>query len=168
MAELVTDVLAGSGGEVATHLRRLADGLVSMRRPQSGVAWLRRSAIKRETLRDLAHGRIPCSHAALDAVGADRAVEYLRSVLVRYGALPPRDRRLADFQQWAVGKLDGIENAEHRQLLERFLRWRLLSHLRSGSTTATPLGHGPYQRAKQRFTDGRFPGMAAGQRTATR
>ena len=26
---------------------------------------------------------------------------------------------------------------------------RLLSHLRSGSTTATPLGHGPYQRAKQ-------------------
>ena len=84
----------GLAGEVATHLRRLADGLVSMRRPQSGVAWLRRSAIKRETLRDLAHGRIPCSHAALDAVGADRAVEYLRSVLVRVrcrpaiGALP--------------------------------------------------------------------------------
>ena len=32
------------------------------------------------------------------------------------------------------------------------LRWRLLRQLRSGSTTATPLGHGPYQRAKQRLT----------------
>ena len=134
------------------HLRPLADGLVSMRRPQSGVVWLRRSAITREALRDLAQGRIPCSHAALDALGTDRAVEYLRCLLVRYGVLPPRDRRLADFQRWAAAKLDGIGNAEHRQLLERFLRWRLLRHLRSGSTTATPLGHGPYQRAKQRLT----------------
>ena len=103
-------------------------------------------------MQDLAHGRIPCSHAGLDAAGADRAVEYLRCLLVRYGVLPPRDRRLADFQRWAAAKLDGIGNAEHRQLLERFLRWRLLRHLRSGSTTATPLGHGPYQRAKQRLT----------------
>ena len=66
--------------------------------------------------------------------------------------LPPRDRRLADFQRWAAAKLDGIGDAGHRQLLERFLRWRLLRHLRSGSTTAAPLGHGPYQRAKQRLT----------------
>src|SRR5207248_2849469 len=51
-----------------------------------------------------------------------------------------------------AAKLDGISNAEHRQLLERFLRWYLLRHLRSGSTTATPLSHGPYQRAKQRLT----------------
>jgi hypothetical protein len=95
---------------------------------------------------------MPCSHASLDAAGTDRAVEYLRLLLVRYGALPPRDRRLADFQRWSAAKLDTIGNAEHRQLLERFLRWRLLRHLRSGSTTATPLGHGPYQRAKQRLT----------------
>jgi hypothetical protein len=66
--------------------------------------------------------------------------------------LPPRDRRLADFQRWAVTKLDTIADARHRQLLERFLRWRLLRHLRSGGTTATPIGHGPYQRAKQRLT----------------
>jgi hypothetical protein len=137
---------------VPAHLRPLAEGLVSMRHPQSGVVWLRRSAITRETLRDLAHGRISCSHAALDAAGAHRAVEYLRSLLVRYGVLPPRDRRLADFQRWAAAKLDSVGNAEHRQLLERFLRWRLLRHLRSGSTAAVPLGHGPYQRAKQRLT----------------
>jgi len=137
---------------VPSHLRPLADGLVSMHRPQSGVAWLRRSAIARETLQDLARDRMPCSHAALDALGTDRAVEYLRSLLVRYGALPPRDRRLADFQRWAAAKLDTIGDAGHRRLLERFLRWRLLRHLRSGGTTATPLGHGPYQRAKQRLT----------------
>ncbi len=88
----------------------------------------------------------------MDALGADRAVEYLRCLLVRYGVLPPRDRRLADFQRWAAAKLGGIDNAEHRQLLERFLRWRLLSHLRSSGSTAAPLGYGPYQRAKQRLT----------------
>jgi len=123
-----------------------------MSRPQSGVVWLRRSVITRETLQGLAHGRIPGSHAALDALGTDRAVEYLRCLLVRYGVLPPRDRRLADFQRWAAVKLDGIGNAEDRQLLERFLRWYLLRHLRSGSTAAAPVGHGPYQRAKQRLT----------------
>jgi hypothetical protein len=42
-----------------------------MYRPQSGVVWLRRSAIAHETMQDLAHGRIPCSHAAMDAFGAD-------------------------------------------------------------------------------------------------
>ena len=152
LTELVTDALAGPDGAVPSHLRPLAHGLVSMHRPQSGAAWLRRSAIARETLRDLARDRMPCSHAALDAPGADRAVEYLRSLLVRYGALPPRDRRLADFQRWAAAKLDAIGDAGHRQLLERFLRWRLLRHLRSSGTTATPLGHGPYQRAKQRLT----------------
>jgi hypothetical protein len=103
-------------------------------------------------LRDLAHGRLPCSHAALDAVGTSRAVEYLQCLLVRYGVLPPRDRRLADFQRWAAAKLDGISNAEHRQLLERFLRWHLLRHLRSRSTAAQRVSHGPYQRAKQRLT----------------
>ena len=148
---LVTDTLTGPGGQVPARLRPLADGLVSMHRPQSGVAWLRRSTITRETLRDLARDRMPCSHAALDSLGTDRAVEYLRLLLVRYGVLPPRDRRLADFQRWAAAKLHAIGNEGHRQLLDRFLRWRLLRHLRS-DTTAAPLGHGPYQRAKQRLT----------------
>ena len=76
--------------------------------------WLRRSAIAREILQDLARDRMACSHAALDAAGADRAVEYLRLLLVWYGVLPPRDRRLADFQRWAAAKLDTIGNAQHR------------------------------------------------------
>jgi hypothetical protein len=87
-------------------------------------------------LRDLARDRILCTHPTLDALGADRAVEYLRCLLVRYGVLPPRDRRLAGFQRRAAAKLDGIGNAEHRRLLERFLQWRLLRHLRSCSGAA--------------------------------
>ena len=152
LAELVTDALAGPGGQVPDRLRPLADGLMSMHRPQSGVAWLRRSAIARETLRDLAQDRMPCSHAALDAAGADRAVEYLRLLLVRYGVLPHRDRRLADFQRWAAAQLDAVGNAGHRQLLERFVRWRLAEPPAIRQHTAAPLGHGPYQRAKQRLT----------------
>ena len=169
LAGLVTDALAGPSGEIPAHLRPLADGLVSMRRPQSGVVWLRRSAITRQALRDLARDRMPCSHAALDAAGADRAVEYLRLLLVRYGALPPRDRRLADFQRWAATKLDGIGDAGHRQLLERFLRWRLLRHLRSGSTTAGAARPRPLPAGQAALHRGdRLPGLAGRPRTATR
>ena len=50
LAGLVTDALAGPDGKVPARLRPLADGLVSMRRPQSGVVWLRRSAITRDVL----------------------------------------------------------------------------------------------------------------------
>lgn len=151
LGDLVDEVLAGPDGAIPRHLRPLAQGLVLMPRPQSGALWLRRSAIARETLQDLAHGRLDCSHATLDGVGADRAVEYLRALLVRHGVLPPRDRRLADFQRWAAAKLDAIAAVEQRRLLERFVEWRLLRHLRSRSATG-PLTHGPYQRAKQRLT----------------
>jgi hypothetical protein len=64
LAGLVTDALAGPGGQVPTQLRPLAGGLASMHRPQSGVVWLRRSAITREALRDLARDRMPYSHTA--------------------------------------------------------------------------------------------------------
>src|SRR5205823_206219 len=125
----LTQIRSQTASSKRAERRRPSVGLVSMRRPQSGVVWLRRSVITRETLQDLAHGRMPCSHAALGALEAGRAVEYLRCLLVRYGVLPPRDRRLADFQRWAATKLGGIGDAGHRLLLERFFRWRLLRHL---------------------------------------
>lgn len=151
LTDQIDDVLAGPDGAIPVHLQPLTQGLGSMPRPQSGALWLRRSATARETLQDLAHGRIDCSHAALDGAGANRAIDYLRALLVHHGVLPPRDRRLADFQRWAATKLDGIAAAEQRRPLERFVEWRLLRHLRSCSTS-NPLTHGPYQRAKQHLT----------------
>lgn len=151
LGDLIDEILTGPEGDIPRRLAPLAQGLGLMPRPQSGALWLRRSAIARETLQDLAHGRIDCSHAALDGAGAGRAIEYLRAVLVHHGVLPPRDRRLADFQRWAAAKLDDIAALEQRRLLERFVEWRLLRHLRSRSAT-NPLTHGPYQRAKQHLT----------------
>lgn len=115
-----------------------------MRRPKAASCGCA-GAITRETLQGLARGRIPCAHAALDALGADRAVEYLRCLLVRYGVLPPRDRRLADFQRWAAAKLDALGDAEHRQLLERFLRWRPGQRRTSASIAAHPGASVPYR-----------------------
>jgi hypothetical protein len=151
LTELVTDALAGPGGQVPSHLRPLADGLVSMHRPHSGVAWLRRSAIARETLQELARDRMPCSHAALDALRTGRAVvPALAAGPVRRAAAP----------RPAPGRLPALGRRQAR--CHRRCRAppaaRTIPPLAPAAPPAirrhhaTPLGHGPYQRAKQRLT----------------
>ena len=117
---LVTDTLTGPGGQVPPGCGRWPTGWC----PCTARKAASRGCAQHDNARDLAgpgRDRMPCSHAALDSLGTGRAVEYLRLLLVRYGVLPPRDRRLADFQRWAAAKLHAIGNEGHRQLLNRFL-----------------------------------------------
>lgn len=65
----------------------------------------------------------------------------------------------ADFQRWAAAKPDAIGDPEHRQLLERFLRWRLRH---AAGPRPLPAGQATPHRG------GSFPGMAGRPRTATR
>ena len=151
LADLLTRALDAGDGTIAPHLRPLAAGLLAMRRPQSGAAWVQRN---HPTLADLATGRLPCTHDAVDQLPHGRATDYLRELLTHHGLLPPRDRRLADFQRWATTTLDTVAEPEQRRLLDQFVHWRLLRHLRTRSSPDHPLDHGPYQRAKQHLTTG--------------
>jgi hypothetical protein len=145
----------------------LAGGLVSMRRPQSGVVWLRRSAITRETLRDLARDRIPCSHAALDAGGGPRC---------RIPALPAGPVRRAAAPRSAPGRLPALgcrQARRHRQCrappatrtvppLAPPAPPAVRQHHRAARPRPLPAGQAAPHRGH------RLPGMAGRPRAATR
>lgn len=149
--DLVVDALSGPDGIIPANLQPLANALRAARRPQSLVVWLQNNPTARAVLGDIAAGNLECSHAGLDELAASGGIEHLRALLVRHGVLPERDRLLADFHRWAATKLARVADVEQRKQLDRFLRWRLVRHLRDRARDE-PLSHGPYLRAKQNFT----------------
>ncbi|MCA1682064.1 MAG: hypothetical protein LC700_02810, partial [Actinobacteria bacterium] len=112
--------------------------------PRTALNWLRNGA-GAAVLADLAAGRTPISHAALDAHPRRRGADYLRHVLVAAGVLPARDEGLARLQAWVPTLLTGVEQPEHRRLLRAYATWRLLRRLRrraaQNTTGPTPTGY---------------------------
>lgn len=151
LTDRVTELLTGPEGSVPDHLAPLATSICAMRRAQSGHIWLRDGKPAPVLLQDLAHGRLPCEHAAFDGYPPSQAVEHLRGLLTGAGILPRRDKRIAAFTRWTSGQLAGITDPEQRRLVERFARWHLLRGLRRHADAA-PLPIGPYLRARQALT----------------
>ena len=148
--EQVRTLLAGADGTVPSSLEPVARAIAGMERANSGVTWLRSAGVQ-ALLRGLATGSVPLEQAALDALPASRTVEYIRGLLVENGALPRRDRRVADFERWLTARLATIADPESRQLLERYARWHHLRRLRHQSSTA-PVSEAAFERAKQCVT----------------
>ncbi|MFC0438038.1 hypothetical protein [Kutzneria buriramensis] len=148
---MVTELLTGPDGNLPDHLRPLADGICRTRRPQSGFSWLHNSPLVQQLLTDLATGVLPCDHAALDERLPSRAVDHLRGLMVTYGVLPPRDRRLAAFTRTMTIKLGAIGDEDQRRLIEQFARWDLLRRLRRHADRG-PVPEGPFLAAKQVLT----------------
>ena len=61
----------------------------------------------------------------------------------------PAGEGLTELSADLMASRSTLTRARHNRT---FCRRSLLRHLRSSGTTAGPLGHGPYQRAKQRLT----------------
>ncbi len=148
---MIADLLAGPTGGIPEQLQPLADALCSMRRPNSGVTWIRSNPRVPALLRDLATGQTALTHDALDGLPAPRTVAYLRELLVGCGSLPPRDRNLAVFERWLGSKLDAITDVDQRRLIQRFARWRLLRGLREQARQG-PVPTNAFLRAKQSTT----------------
>jgi hypothetical protein len=151
LTELVTDLLTGPEGHIPDHLRPLAEGICGMRRPQSGFSWLHKNPQARQLLQDLASGTLACDHAALDERFPSRTLDHLRGLMVTYGVLPPRDRRLAAFTRMITTKLSAIPDDDQRRVVKRFARWNLLRSLREHATHG-PVPQGPFLAAKQVLT----------------
>lgn len=129
-------LLCAGSGPVPAELAGVFEAICAARTPRAALNWLRDSA-GAQILADLAAGRIPATHDALDQHPHQRAADYLRQMLVAGGALPARDEGLARIEQWLAELLAGIDEEEHRRLLRTFATWRVMRRLRRRANAST-------------------------------
>jgi len=119
--------------------RPLPPGLQALRRdiataqhPVTAMRWLTKPSIA-PVLSDLAAGRMPLTHQALDGLPQSQALAHLRQTLVAVGALPGRDEEMTRLEAFLAALIDSQPGTGRRQLLHRYLIWHLVRRLRSRS-----------------------------------
>lgn len=147
LSDEVTSALADPAtGQIPADLLPVATALATMKRANSGVAWIRQAHVA-QFLRQLA--ALPeISHHTIDALPDSRTREYVRGLLVEHGPLPWRDPRRARFIQWTAQALQRLPEGTDRDLVNRYIRWHLLRRM----NTSTPVGHSTFLTAKQNVT----------------
>lgn len=115
-------VLTGDGVLAPLRTSILAAEPLTTRR------WLART---RDLLRDLDTGRIPLSHDSLDRFPQRRAAEHLRALLIAAGLLEPDPHRGLRRLEARIPDLTAPLDHEHRQLVTRWLNWKVLPRLRT-------------------------------------
>ena len=129
-------LLSAGTGQAPAGLTSVLEAICSARTPRSALNWLRQGAAA-AILADLASGKLPATHEALDAHPHPRAAGYLRHILTAGGALPSRDEDLARTQQWLAALLASIEMPEHRRVVQAFATWQVMLRLRRRSEAST-------------------------------
>jgi hypothetical protein len=127
--EQLRDLLADATGQIRPDLRVLHQTLATVDRPASVLNWLSRGA-PRVVLADLAAGRRPLSHAALDELPASKPLTHLRAVLVATGALPARDEHLVQLEHWTARITAERADPAQKELLHHYAVWQVLRRLR--------------------------------------
>src|SRR5579859_352786 len=129
-------LLAGPGGDIPAALAPVFAAICAARTPKSALNWLRRShgAVM---LADLASGKLPATHQALDAHPRRRAAGFLRQMLTAGGVLPARDEDFARTEQWLTSLLAAIEPAAGRRLVQAYATWQVMRRLRTSAGHAT-------------------------------
>lgn len=124
----------GTGG-IRPELAPLADALLAMDNPLSGLTWLYprhgRPASTEDLLRRLGRGEIPLTHEAFNDLQPWRAASHLRDLLMACGALPAVDKQLCAFERWLGIHLATVADASHAQVIRRFATWEVLPRLRA-------------------------------------
>ena len=123
-------LLAGPGGVIPAALRPVYEAICAARVPKSALNWLRRSH-GAALLADLAAGKLPATHEALDADPRRRAADFLRQMLTAGGALPPRDQELARTGQWIQAIIESVQPAASRHVVRAYATWQVMRRLRA-------------------------------------
>ncbi|MGH3157883.1 MAG: hypothetical protein ACRDNF_15085 [Streptosporangiaceae bacterium] len=135
LADRLTDLLDDSSGQILPELVPLADALLAMDRPESGLNWLwarkGQASAPEVLLRRLARGDTDLTHEAFHGLRPWRAAEHLRELLVARGVLPAIDKQVCLFERWLPGHLATIPDEGHAQVIRRFATWEVLSRLRT-------------------------------------
>ena len=126
------ELLADHVGTVPPALASVLEAITATRQPRVALNWLRQGA-GAALLADVAAGRLPLTHEALDACPRRKAADYLRHVLTASGALPQRDEHLARTGRWLQGLLAGIEPPGDRRLVQAYATWQVMRRLRASA-----------------------------------
>jgi hypothetical protein len=129
LTERLTILLDDGSGSIRPELAPFAEGFCRMTRARSGLTWIGNHHVQ-QLLRTLADPSTPITHDTLNRLSPWRSVAYLRDLLMLHGVLPPADRHLTLFQRWLGDTLAGIDQPEHRQIVERFAAWHVQRRLR--------------------------------------
>ena len=121
-------------GLVDERLRGFVTALGDVASPRTALTWLQRGR-SRDLLVELAHGRLPLTHQALDDQagpqrGRANAVEHLRQLLVSSGALPARDEHLSRLER-TLGALLEQAHPDDAAVLRRYAAFHVLPRVRS-------------------------------------
>jgi hypothetical protein len=124
------ELMGPVGGSLPPALQALRRDIATAEHPITAMRWLTKPSIA-PVLSDLAAGRIPLTHQALDELPGTQALAHLRQTLVAVGALPGRDEEMVRLEAFLAGLLASQHDTERRRLLHRYLIWHLVRRLRS-------------------------------------
>ena len=135
LADRLAYLLDDGSGQIRPELVPLADSLLAMDKPLSGLTWLYtrkgRAGSPEDLLRRLGRGEIELTHEAFHALQPWRAAAHLRELLMACGVLPAVDKQVCSFERWLPGHLASITDEGHAQLIRRFATWEVLPRLRA-------------------------------------
>jgi hypothetical protein len=131
LADRLGELLDDGIGRIHPRLVPLAEYLLAMDNPMSGLVWLiaRRSPAP-DLLRSLAREEIPLTHEAFHGAQPWRAAAHLRELLMACGLLPYVDKQILLFERWLHEHLASVTDPDHTQIIRRFATWHVLPRLR--------------------------------------
>jgi hypothetical protein len=148
----------------------LADALLAMDSPRSGLAWLEMRTWQPGSAEDLLHrlgrGEIELTHEAFHTLQPWRAAAHLRELLRACEILPRIDKQICLFERWLLTHLDTITDPDHAQLIQRFAAWDVLPRLRArAANTPIPASSRQFAGAQIKQATAFLDWLAARQRT---
>ena len=135
LSDRLSDLLDDGSGRIRPELVPLAESMLAMDNPLSGVGWLftrkGQAGSPEDLLRCLGRGEIGLTHEAFQRVENWRAATHLRELLMACGVLPAIDKQVWLFERWLPGHLASIADDGHAQVIRRFATWGVLPRLRA-------------------------------------
>lgn len=135
----LNDLLGSPSDSLHPGLQALRHNIATTEHPITAMRWLTKKSVA-PILSDLAAGRRPLTHQALDDVPDSAPLAHLRQVLVGVGALPDRDEQMVRLERFLRKLIAEQANPEHRKLLHRYTMWHMVRRLRhrNNGRPATP------------------------------
>ena len=146
LEERATTLLADDTGRVHPQLQPLYDVLLRARRPQTVLYWFNRRSGGPEILKAMAEGQVDISHQAFEQLPSNKAVNYIRDLLVTTGVLPAYHGPIERITPWLAGVLGELSQPD-ADVVRRFARWEVLRRLRQHAQAGT-LTQGAISRAR--------------------